>query len=57
MKIPNIPCDVCKQNPAKKWFGNTSVVICENEECYERMQEIYKAECERVRENYERERE
>lgn len=41
MKLPDIPCDCCKSAPCSQWFGRTSVVICDNPECYDEMLRRY----------------
>ena len=28
MKVPDQPCDMCRANPATRWFGNTNENDC-----------------------------
>lgn len=36
-------CDICKTEPAVKWFGGTSVAICNKQECYQKNVDIWNA--------------
>lgn len=38
---PGGKCDICKENPAKYWYGNTAAKICGSSLCEETMDERY----------------
>lgn len=46
--VPNMKCDCCHQNDATRWFGNTSVVVCDNPECYAKIARNYNKALEEI---------
>jgi hypothetical protein len=34
-KSPNGKCDECRTAPAVRWFGDTSVALCNSSTCYQ----------------------
>lgn len=43
--LPKGECDICREKPAKYWYGNTAAKICDNSLCEDKMDEKYEEHC------------
>lgn len=45
---PKGKCDICNKKKAAYWFGDTSVALCESEDCLERNRENWNRMCREI---------
>lgn len=41
MKVPEQNCDICRSTLATRWYDNTSVMLCNNPDCYREQDRRY----------------